>query len=442
MSLIDQSPYEWLAFDENGALTDNGAPGRVLADLNASGATDLVVISHGWKTDQVGAGQLYTPLWQNVTKSLQSSGGPSPQKIVVAGVLWPSKTFEDDFDAASAQTASGGTLAVPPAVAGDGDLDPAALQAVIDGYRELVGAAAGNAVAAAVGPNTSGYNSATAGALLSALKAAAGLTGAPLDSELTADAAGLQMDPVTILDMLAPVPNLPLQPSVGMALDLGSALTNAIQGPRAAIARLLNQVTYFTMKQRAGTVGAKLGANVLSALAPTHPVRLHLIGHSFGSRLVTAAAAAFKPGQVSLRTLTLLQGAYSQNGMSANFAGGQVGAYAAVLASKLVPGPISMTHTHNDSACTIAYPLASRLSRDTTESLGDANDLFGAMGANGAQNLPANAYAADQAMAKGQATYSLASGKVNRVGGDACISEHMDVTNADVGALVASILRG
>ena len=96
---------------------------------------------------------------------------------------------------------------------------------------------------------------------------------------------------------------------------------------------------------------------------------------------------------------------------------------------------------HHDSACTIAYPLASRLSRDTRQSLGDANDLFGAMGANGAQHLSADAYAADQAMTKGQATYTLVDGKVNRVLADACVSEHMDVTNADVGALIASVLR-
>lgn len=442
MTLIDQSPYEWLSFDENGALTDSAALGRVLADLNSSGAADLVVIAHGWKTDQVGAGQLYTPLWENVSKSLVADGGPAPQKIVVVGVVWPSKAFEDDFDVAAAKTASGGTLAVPPAVTGDGDLDPAALDKVIDGYRELVGSAQGDAVAVAAARNTAGYDAASAADLLNVLKAAAGLTGGQHDSELTADAAGLLKDPVTILDMLAPLPNLPVPPSVGGTLDLGGALSNAIQGPRAAIARLLNQFTYFTMKQRAGTVGRKLGADVLSTLTPTHPTRLHLIGHSFGARLVTAAAAAFKPSALlSLQSLTLLEGAYSHNGLSSDFDGGQSGAFASVLTSQLVDGPISMSHTHNDSACTIAYPLASRLSRDVSQGLGDAQDVFGAMGANGAQNLPAAAYAADQAMVEGQATYCLTPGKVNRVLGDACISEHMDVTNSDVGALVASVLR-
>lgn len=441
MAQIGQSQFEWLAFDENGALTDPASAARVAADIAVSGATDLVVISHGWKTDQAGAGQLYTPLWRNVCQSLTAHGGPAPQKIAVAGVLWPSKQFEDDFDAAAAQTTAGGTLALSPTLTGDGDLDPAELAKIVDGYRELVGQAAGDTVAAAVAQNTGGFTDASAAALLSALKASAGLTGAQLDRELATDAAGLLGDPKDILESLVPLPNLPMERQVGGTLGLGDVFSNAIQGARAAVGRLLNQFTYFTMKKRAGTVGAKLGSNVLSMLALPHPVRLHLIGHSFGARLVTAAAAGFEPpAQLSLQSLTLLQGAYSQNGLAPSF-DGQPGAYASVLASRIVAGPLSMTRTHNDSACTIAYPLASRLSRDETQSLGDASDPYGAMGANGAQSLPADAYAADLTMAKGQAAYALVRGKVNRVLADATVSEHMDVTNADVGALVASAVR-
>jgi hypothetical protein len=442
MALIDRSPYEWLSFDENGTLTDQAAVGRVVADLTASGATDLVVISHGWKTNQVGAGELYTPLWQNVTQALIAHGGPAPQKIVVAGVLWPSKQFEDDFDTAAAQKVTGGTLAIPPAQTGDGDLNQAELGKVINGYRELVGQAAGDAIAAAAALNANGFTDASAADLLNVLKTSAGLTGAALDSELTADASGLLGDPLDILESLVPLTNLPVPLSVGATLDLGNVLSNAIQGPRAAVARLLNQFTYFTMKKRAGAVGSKLGSDVLPALASPRRTRLHLVGHSFGARLVTAAAASFRaPGQLLLESLTLLQGAYSHNGLSSNFSGGRTGAFASVLTSNLVQGRITMSHTHNDTACTIAYPLASRLSRDVSQDLGDASDLFGSMGANGAQGLAATAYAPSQAMAKGQAAYLLAAGKVNRILADACIREHMDVTNGDIGALVASTLR-
>lgn len=437
MSLIDQSPFEWLEFDENGALTDAAAKGRLEADIATAGATDLVVISHGWKTDQVGAGQLYTPLWQNVTQALTQAGDPAPQKIVVGGVLWPSKQFEDDFDTAAAQKQSGGTLAVPPTLTDDFDLAPASLAKVVAGFCELIDPDKWAALKAAVEQNSGGYTDASAKQLLDVVKDSAGLAGNESDKELEADVQGLFDTPLAILDSLALLVTARLNPTVGQTLDLGDTLSNVIQGPRAAIARLLNQVTYFTMKKRAGTVGAQLGSDVLSHLAVPHPVRLHLIGHSFGARLVTAAAANFQaPAQLSLESLTFLQGAYSHNGLSAQMNG----AFASVLASAVVKGPISMTHTHNDSACTIAYPLASRLSRDTTQSLGDATDAFGAMGANGAQNLDASILL-DQAMAPAQKSYALTPGKVNRVLADRCVSEHMDVTNTNVGALVASALR-
>ena len=199
-------------------LTDAAAPGRIEAALKANGATDFVVISHGWKTDQVGAGQLYTPLWKNVTDALVAHGGPSPQKIVVAGVLWPSKDFEEDFDAAAAAKESGGTLSLAPATDDDGDLNPAVLQHLIDEYRALVGPAAGDAVAVAAAKVTGGYDTASAGELLDALKASVGLSTLSLDAELAADATGFSKDPVDILGDLQPLVSLPLAAPIGGTL--------------------------------------------------------------------------------------------------------------------------------------------------------------------------------------------------------------------------------
>lgn len=437
------STFKWLEFDEGGALVDPAEPGQLAAALAASEATDLVVISHGWKTDERGASELYEPLWANVEASLLASGGPAPSKIVLAGILWPSKPFQTDFDVAAAQKTDGGVLFIDaPAPDNDGDLPQEHVDMLVAGLTSLLGQQAGAGISAATQQALAGngFDEATAQALMDALKKGVGL-GGPSDSELDQDAAGLAGDPLTTLASLAPPPVLPLTGAVGGTLGLGDFLSNVIQGPRAAVGRILNQFTYYAMKARAGTVGEKLGL-VLSAMPLTRPVRLHLIGHSFGARLVTAAAQTFTPqANLSLASLTLLQGAYSHNGLSSKFAGAQVGAFASVITDKAVKGPVVMTHTHNDSACTIAYPLASRLSRTVASALGDANDIFGAMGANGAQNLLPADYAADQALRKGKSAYDLTPGKVNRMLADACVSEHMDVTNADVGALVASVLH-
>ena len=57
---------------------------------------------------------------------------------------------------------------------------------------------------------------------------------------------------------------------------------------------VLNFTTYYEMKARAGTVGKNGVGQLIDHLAP-QVERIHLIGHSFGGRVVAAAAAARPP---------------------------------------------------------------------------------------------------------------------------------------------------
>ena len=118
-------------------------------------------------------------------------------------------------------------------------------------------------------------------------------------------------------------------------------------------------------------------------------LRIHLIGHSFGARLVTALAEG-PAGQPTLtfNTLTLLQAAFSHNGFAAKFDGSRDGAFRAVLSGHKVTGPIVVTHSRNDRAVGVAYPLASRIAGQDAAGLGDDNDKFGGLGRNGAQHTP------------------------------------------------------
>src|SRR2546422_283833 len=105
MTTIAGSPFEWLPFDKTGALAEPAAQGR-LAALLTDTITDLVVISHGWKTDQAGAWALYEPLWTNV-QATWPAGSRAASAYAVAGVQWPSKEFRTDFDNPAPQ---GGTI--------------------------------------------------------------------------------------------------------------------------------------------------------------------------------------------------------------------------------------------------------------------------------------------------------------------------------------------
>jgi hypothetical protein len=158
------------------------------------------------------------------------------------------------------------------------------------------------------------------------------------------------------------------------------------------------------------------------------------VGHSFGGRLVTAATNRLAPpARLELSSLTVLQGAYSHNALSRRVGG----AFPLVVGKP--KGPIVFTHTHNDLACTIAYALASRLSRDTTQGIGDASDEYGAMGANGPQKLDPGAAVPDDTTQ----AFAPKRGSVNTFLADQFIVKtpkvdaHNNVTNATVGRLLA-----
>ena len=76
----------------------------------------------------------------------------------------------------------------------------------------------------------------------------------------------------------------------GGAAGFGDALGGLLHGAKEA----LRQATYWQMKNRAGTVG-RHGLGPLLGRLPAG-VRVHLVGHSFGARLVSFALAGLPAG--------------------------------------------------------------------------------------------------------------------------------------------------
>src|SRR5262245_18540041 len=104
--------------------------------------------------------------------------------------------------------------------------------------------------------------------------------------------------------------------AVALSYETGGAagLREMYDGAAAAARRLANYATYYQMKTGAGTVGSTGLAPVLQQIRRKNSeLKLHLVGHSFGGRVVTAAANALDPNTVKV-TMSLLQAAYSHNG--------------------------------------------------------------------------------------------------------------------------------
>jgi hypothetical protein len=244
------------------------------------------------------------------------------------------------------------------------------------------------------------------------------------------------MDPEALFQALQEGVTAPVATSEGGAAALGDAggaagLKDLVGGVKAAARRIANFTTYYEMKERAGTVGRVGLSPVLRQIRQKNPgIRLHLVGHSFGGRLVTAAANALDANTPKV-TIALLQAAYSHNGLAAKFDGKNDGLFRKVLAEERASGPVLITHTKNDKAVGIAYPLASRISNVKASALGDENDPYGGMGRNGAQHTDEAKGNAGDLLAVGGA-YTFAAGKVYNLKADKFIKDHSDITGHQV----------
>jgi hypothetical protein len=151
---------------------------------------------------------------------------------------------------------------------------------------------------------------------------------------------------------------------------------------------LANLFTYGTMKDRAGVVGRGGVVKTLAAIAAARPaIKIHLIGHSFGGRLVTAAANALAAGS-AVESMLLCEAAYSHNGLAQRWDGTNDGSFRGVVAQRKVRRAIGITHSAHDWPVGIAYPLASRILNQVAQAFGGPDDKFGGMGRNGAQHTP------------------------------------------------------
>jgi hypothetical protein len=109
------------------------------------------------------------------------------------------------------------------------------------------------------------------------------------------------------------------------------------------------------------------------------------------------------------------------------------------LSDRRLTGPIVITHTKNDVAVGIAYPLASKIARDAAAGLGDKDDPYGGMGRNGAQHTPE--VADTETELRNSGAYVFTRGKVFNLLSDRFIKDHGDITGPQVvNALVHTML--
>jgi pimeloyl-ACP methyl ester carboxylesterase len=446
---LEGYPYAEVRFDKAARLVDDDEPAGLRRMLDGdpgshSRVTDLVVLAHGWNNDMDEARALY----QRIAVSLRAQQASDDGRLVAGrtlgllGVLWPSKKFADEE-------------LIPGGAASFGEDAEEQLEQRIDDLRDAFDADDAPERLDEARRLASSLEDSRAARerfvelLRHVVPDDAGDDEDASQEFLEADADDLfrqlddpTLDDPTLHDLGMRIP--PPSESGGGAATLddldapsggagGAAAGFGLTGKAKSARRLLNFATYYQMKARAGRVGSTgLGPLLWSIDRPG--LRLHLVGHSFGGRLVTAAAVSGDgPGGTS--SLVLLQAAFSHYGFAENWKPNTDGAFRRVLTGGRLSGPLVITHTRNDKAVGIAYALASRIANQVGAEFGGPGSRFGGIGANGAQLTPE---AVTEQLLRTDRTYSFTKGAVHNLRADEFIPDHGAVWGREVAHVILS----
>jgi hypothetical protein len=423
MRIIEGFDFFPLTFDDKGKLESRQEFELLTDRATTSPATDAIFIAHGFRNDAADATTLYTSFLKNFRGHLlrPEFHGLAERRFVVAGVYWPSKPFRESYDTGTEGTRGlrdeSGVMADVKA-----QLEDLKKHDASPGQRRKLEKA------------------------IKLLPALEGNTKAQ-DEFVTLVLSLLEH---SVLDKTEGIPQLQQRPGSELlarlsdppASDGTRGIGSVFSSIAGGLGRFLNLTNWYVMKDRSGAVGAKGVADAVRALHASCPdLRIHLVGHSLGGRLMASCAKALTDTPLlQVDSLMLLEAAFSHFGFSSDNGHGTAGFFRDVIAKQVVKGPFISTFSAQDTVVGNAYAIMSRLAGDNTREIGDASDEFGGIGRNGplktaeVANFPLNA--------PGTA-YGYKADVINNLDGSGgLIKDHGDVTNDAVTYAFASIVAG
>jgi hypothetical protein len=362
--------YALISFDKDGReRTDDPAGGRLSEMLTTQARrdppTNIFLFNHGWKGDFDAAVDQYDR-WIGAMWKLQADraimGGFKPLFI---GLHWPSLPWGEEKLPDAASFAE--TVAAPDfedlyeyTVQHFGDQPEVreSLRAIFDAQKEDPGAVdlppealdAYHRLATAIG-----------------FSAGSGAE-APPDAE-----------------------GAPLDPDEAVRADRAASTTASFGGGTGFFKGILGglrQLSFWTMKHRARTVGEGGMHQFVAALQQACDAQVHLMGHSFGCVVVSSIVHGPNGHSTLVRrieSMALVQGAMSLWSHSEKvYKSTQPGYFHPTIAEKRVSGPIVTTQSVHDTAVGTFYPAAVGI---VGEAVFDITELpqYGAVGAFGIQ---------------------------------------------------------
>jgi hypothetical protein len=410
--------YGLIAYDANGnerPEVGGNFTQTLLTDIAAQNSTNMFFFSHGWKGDVPGAIEQYDRWIGALVGSADMAKAPSvfPNfRPFLIGLHWPSLPFGSEEAGPAGSFAAGGGMSPEQLLAsyierlGDRPAIRAPLQMIFaEARRNMV-------------PDRLPDNVRQAYlALNDALELGSGGVSAPPDADREA------FDPEETYEA-----------SSHDDANFGDFNFGGLLGP-------LRQLSYWTMKKRARTVGEGGMHQFLKALQKATNARIHLMGHSFGTIVISGMLGGPNGQSPLLRPIesaALVQGAVSLWCYSPNipFPNAGPGYFRHVLSDGKIAGPLVTTRSRFDKAVGVLYPLASKVSGSPSFEAGMPE--YGAIGAYGIQGLNAP-FQVDAKMLPASGIYGFAKGKVYNLEssefvchGDGVSGAHSDIDGPEV----------
>jgi hypothetical protein len=359
-----QMPWYIIPFDRDGQSAADATRASLIKDAAKNAYSDVYVFSHGWNNDWAAVQQRYSEFLDGYTqlRSRYRLTVPPDYRPLLIGIFWPSTSLvtEDEEPLFAGQAQTEGRLQA------NEELETAIEADRRVRFRGLMAQ-----------PDLSRADALELAAIVEPVLGSTEMDlpdTAPATIEEWVDgwpAAETELD----LDFILPAP----QPG-------GALQAAAFNGAKKFLPRdILRLFTVQQMKDRAGVIGARGVAPLLAEVFSHGAPRLHMIGHSYGARLLLAALCYPDDPKVTASSLLLLQPAVSH----LCFAGHvektkSPGGYRKAL--ERVRAPILSTFSKHDFPLRRAFHAAARRKRDLAEveiAADDPPSIFAALGGYG-----------------------------------------------------------
>jgi hypothetical protein len=441
------APYYMIRFDKRGVCTSPSSLAHLLAAVRE--ATDVFLFSHGWNNDWASATRHYERFIREFSTMHAAHWNPPDRdfRAVLVGVHWPSTSLVQADERGPDIAGDGGERAMEDTEGASG----AQLDLLAEG---LDPGQASRLYELAERPELSGDEAIEFATLLApALAGADDEVPSAVQGEAgTADPGAAVPDPEELVRLWSAMPS----DRPAAATDRGGFVDeppatpthDAGEGTAPQTAGLLDRLnprnviratTVLLMKDRAGRVGGTGVRTMLHGiLAASADSRVHLVGHSYGCKVVLSALANGSPPPRNVDSVLLLQPATSAKCFADPDDRRPAGGYRPALERSRQP--VITTFSSHDVPLTKLFHFAARRASDQREAvIAGAPSEYAALGGFGPQDV-ASVTTVDALDAPDR--YVLPPTQLLAVRSDRVIADHGDVTNpATAWALLCQVME-